>query len=184
MARGRKETSQENIKQCIVLYNELQSYSEVGRQLNLAPNTVKRIVNDKAIIANHSDILQKIAKIKENSNIDLLSKIKSIRYNAIVDDVLSLFTKANMEIEFKQRGMRALIALQGNMFDKGITYQRLELDKRKVDLTERALELKERELNARIENPESFATVTIINDVDEVAAYYKKNGTMEEYARN
>jgi len=100
---------------------------------------------------------------KENND-KLLDIIKSIRYNDIVDNVLSLFTKENMEIEFKERGMRALIALQGNMFDKGMAYEKLQLDKRKVTVSERTLELKEEELQARIDNPEAFATVQIIND--------------------
>ena len=168
MARGRKETPEETKRRCFILYDELQSYSGVGRQLDLAPNTVKSIILNANNIAKYGDLMQQIAKRKQENNDDLIERIKGIRYNEIVGDVLSLFTLKNMRTEMEVRGMRALIALQGNMLDKGMAYEKLVLDKRRIELAERTLELKEQELNARLDNPDAFSNIVIVNDLEEL----------------
>jgi hypothetical protein len=107
--------------------------------------------------------------------------IKSVRYQDIVSDVLSIFTLENLNKEFDARGLRSLIALQGNAFDKGMALEKLELDKRKTVIAERTLTLKEEELNARIENPNAFANVTIVNDANEVSRIINEQRELVAY---
>jgi len=49
---------------------------------------------------------------------------------------------------------------------------------------EKTLELKEQELQARLDNPDAFATVTIINDADEVVKYKRDYQELMEYETN
>jgi hypothetical protein len=155
--------SNEQKDQIVILKKtEHKNNTEISRLLGIDRGTVIKVLKSGWQV--NQQFIDTINENRQIENNNLLEKIKSIRYNDIVTDVLSLFTKKNMEKELDVRGMRSLIALQGNMLDKGMAYERLELEKRKVDIAERMLELKEEELEARINNPDAFATVQIIND--------------------
>jgi hypothetical protein len=128
-----------------------------------------------------SQFLDNYNKDRQENNKTLLDMIKSVRYQDIVSDVLSIFTLENLNKEFDARGLRSLIALQGNAFDKGMALEKLELDKRKTVIAERTLTLKEEELNARIENPNAFANVTIVNDANEVSRIINEQRELVAY---
>ena len=164
MARGRKQTDEKTIRECILLYEELQSYSEVGRRLSLAPNTVKKIVNSDEYLQNNADLLQKYAKLKEKDTNDIIELIKSARYSDIANNIVDIFTKENLIAENNKNGIRNLISLLGNTVDKTMALKRLDIQEKQLELSIRQLELKEQELAARLENPDAFATVQIIND--------------------
>ena len=184
MARGRKNTTDETKRQCFILYDELQSYSAVGRQLKLAPNTVKSIVHNSGLIARFNPLLQEIANIKKDSNDKLLDIIQSSAYKTTTELALGKLDSDTLDFEIGKNGIRSLIALIGNSFDKGIAYDRLQLDKRKVDIAERTLGLKEQELQARILNPEAFTSVTIVNDSSKANEWYEKHGTDKPYLQD
>ncbi len=181
MARGRRNTTDETRKQCFILYDDLQSYSAVGRKLNLAPNTVKNIVTNKDFIAKFNPLLQQIAIIKKDSNEKLLDIIQSTQYKATTELALGKLDSETLDYEIGKNGIRSLIALIGNSFDKGMAYERLQLDERKVDIAERTLTLKETELQARIDNPDAFNEVIIINEANEVARITRERKELEDY---
>ncbi len=183
MARGRRNTTDETKRQCFILYDDLQSYSEVGRRLNLAPNTVKSIVNNRELIAKFNPLLQEIANIKEESNETLLEMLNGTQYSNITKNAMNLLTTENMEKEINTRGIRALITITGISYDKAMAYKRLMIDERKLDIAERTLQLKEQELQARIDNPEAFNNIVIVKDTDEAYTQYQEEMN-ENYVRD
>ena len=157
----------------ILKENEQKNNTEIARLVGVSRASVISVLKSNWTV--NSQFLDTYNKNEQENNAKLLDMIKSIRYKDIVSDGLSMFTKGNMQIEFDMRGMRSIIALVGNSFDKGMAYEKLELDKRKVEIQERTLELKERELEARIENPDAFATVHIVNDAPVHESNYGTN---------
>ena len=146
----------------ILSKQEGKNNTEIAALMGLNRGTIIKVLKSDWTVGQH--FLDTYNKNVQQNNEKLLDMIKSIRYQDIVSDGLSMFSKENMQEEFKMRGLRSIIALVGNSFDKGMALEKLELDKRKVEVAERTLELKEQELKARMENPEAFATVQIIND--------------------
>lgn len=172
-------TNEQKDQIVILKETEHKNNTEIARLTGVNRGTVIKVLQSDHKVGKHFlDTYNK--NVQENNN-KLLDMIKSIRYQDIVSDVLSIFTKDNLQLEFEQRGLRSLIALQGNAFDKGMAYEKLQLDKRKVSIQERTLELKEEELKARIENPDAFATVTIVNDANEIAKYTKDRKELMDY---
>ena len=166
--------SNEQKDQIVILKEtENKNNTQISRLLGIDRGTVIKVLKSGWKV--NQQFINTINENRQIENNNLLEKIKSIRYNDIVTDVLSLFTKENMQNELDVRGMRSLIALQGNMLDKAMAYERLDLEKRKVDIAERTLELKEEELEARINNPDAFATVQIINDAPKEENIYGSN---------
>ena len=155
-------TSQQKDMIVILSENEQLNNVQISAKVGVARASVIKVLKSNWTV--NSQFLDDYNKNRQQNNETLLEMIKSVRYQDIVSDTLSIFTKDNLQLEFDSRGLRSLIALQGNAFDKGMAYERLQLDKRKVDIAERTLELKEQELKARIDNPEAFTSVTIIND--------------------
>ena len=62
--------------------------------------------------------------------------------------------------------------------------KKLDIQQQQLELQIRTLELKEKELNARMDNPEAFVQSIILNDSDQVAEWYRKNGTDKPYSQN
>ena len=102
MPRGRSSTPDHIVRQCFILQEELRTYSAIGRRLNLAPNTVKRILNDKDNIAKYGDLMQEIAKIQEKANNEIIQMIDSNRYSELANNIMDLFTQEALEEELKK----------------------------------------------------------------------------------
>jgi len=183
VARGKRVIPEETKRQCFILYDELQSYSAVGKELDLAPNTVKSTLLRQGNIEKYKPLLHSIAVIKENSNKKLLDILLSDKYKNTTELALGKLDSDTLDFEINKNGIRSLIALIGNSFDKTIAYEKLQLDKRKVDIAERTLELKETELQARIDNPEAFNNIVIVKDTDEIAMQYQEE-SRQDYARD
>jgi hypothetical protein len=83
---------------------------------------------------------------------------------SIANNIVDIFTKENLIEENNKNGIRNLISLLGNTVDKTMALKRLDIQEKQLELSIRQLELKEQELAARLENPDAFATVQIIND--------------------
>lgn len=175
-------SSQQKDMIVILSKNEHLNNVQISAKVGVARASVIKVLKSNWTI--NSQFLDTYNKNVQENNESLLEMIKSVRYQDIVSDVLSIFTLENLKAEFDTRGLRSLIALQGNAFDKGMAYERLDLDKRKVNIAERTLELKEQELQARIDNPDAFAAITIINDSEAVDSWYDKNGTNTAYSKN
>lgn len=164
MSRGRKKTDDKTVRECIVLYQELQNYSAVARHLNVAVNTVKNIMNNDELMQKHSDLLQKYAKEKKKETNDIIELVRSTRYINIANDIVDMLDREGLEQERNKNGIRNLINLLGNTVDKTIKVKELSIKEKQLELSIRQLDLKEREFEARLENPEAFATVQIVND--------------------
>ena len=181
MKKKRTNITPEIKRQIVVLYSDMQSYTAVAKHLNIAINTVKNVWLKKDTDTDLCKIVQSYAKVKKESNESLLEMLVGTQYAAITKNAMDLLTTANMEKEINTRGIKALITITGISYDKTMAYKRLLLDERKVELAERTLELKETELQARIDNPDAFATVTIINDADEVARITRERIELMEH---
>jgi purine-nucleoside phosphorylase len=142
----------------------MQNYSHVAKRLNIAPNTVKNVWLSKDEDEDLQKVVQEVANIKKESNEELLNHIKSSTYANITKNAMDLLTPDNLKLEVEQRGIKGLITLIGNSADKVLAVKDMDLKERAMSIRERELELKEMELKARIENPDAFSTVTIIND--------------------
>jgi len=170
-------------RQIVVLYSDLQNYSTVAKRLDIAVNTVKNVWLKKDTDTDLCKVVQSYAKIKKESNETLLEMLNGSQYANITKNAMDLLTTANMEKEINTRGIKALITITGISYDKTMAYKRLELDTRKVELAERTLELKETELQARIDNPEAFSNIIIVKDTDEIAMKYEEE-SRQDYARD
>lgn len=177
MPRGRKMTDDKTVRECIVLYEELQNYSAVAKRLNIAVNTVKNIVNNDELLQKHSDLMQKYAKVKEKDTNDLIELVKSARYTDIANNIVDMFNRDNLEEERKTNGIRNLISLLGNTVDKTIKIKNLEVRQKELEISLRQLAIKEKELELRISNPELFHTVNIINDAPTIRDEYNEQHT-------
>ena len=79
-----------------------------------------------------------------------------------------------LENELKRGGFRNLTGALKMMVESTKIAVSADFEERRLILQEKTLALKERELNARLENPEAFAQpVVIVDDVDEAEQYYK-----------
>ena len=175
MARGRKQIQEHIIREMFILHSDGMSANEIGERLNKAPNTVLKYLKDETYIAQYGELLQEIEQIHKKSNETIIELVKSTRYSDIANNIVDIFTKANLEEERESNGIRNLISLLGNTIDKTIALKRLDIQDKQLELQVRTLELKEKELEARIENPDAFATVQIINDAPQKETPYGTN---------
>lgn len=145
---------------------EQKTDSAIARIVGVSRGTVIKYLKDNLYIKSkqNEQFVQQYKEIKQNEAKEILDIVRSEKYSTIASNIVDLFDKESLKIERDIRGIRSLTALLGNTIDKTIKLKQLALDERKVDVAERTLELKEQELQARIDNPEAFANVTIIND--------------------
>ena len=165
------------------LHKKGNSVLSISRDMDISRATVTKFVKDKKYTNDPKvdSLLNKMQDIEDKSYETLLEMLESKQYAAITKTAISLLTEENLQNEIDTRGIRSIIALMGNSYDKTLALSRLRLDERKVDIAERTLQLKEQELNARMLNPEAFTSVTIVNDSDKVNEWYKEHGTDKPY---
>ena len=157
----------------ILSKNEGKNNTEIARLVGVNRGSVIKVLKSNWTV--NQQFLDDYNKNEQKNNEELLDIIKSVRYKDIAVDGISIFTKENMQKEFDTRGLRSIIALVGNTLDKGMAYEKLQLERAKLDIQERTLELKEQELQARLDNPDAFATVQIINDAPVEGKQYGAN---------
>lgn len=145
---------------------EQKTDSAIAKLLGVSRTSVTKYCKDNLYIKSkqNKQFVQQYKKIKQDEAKEILDIVRSEKYSTIASDIVNLFDKESLMKERDIRGIRSLTALLGNTIDKTIKLKQLALDERKVDIAERTLELKEQELQARIDNPDAFATVTIVND--------------------
>ena len=159
--------SKEVIDRMVYLKTEEQkSDSAIAKLVGVSRGTVIKYLKNNLYIKSRQNeqFVQQYKEIKQNEAKEILDIVRSERYSTIANDIVDLFDKDSLEKERDVRGIRSLTALLGNTIDKTIALKRLALDERKLNIQERTLQLKEEELKARLENPDAFATVQIIND--------------------
>lgn len=159
--------SKEVIDRMIYLKTEEQKTdTAIARLLGVSRGTVIKYLKDNLYIKSkqNEQFVQQYKEIKQNEAKEILDIVRSEKYSTIAIDIVDLFDKESLKTERDIRGIRSLTALLGNTIDKTIALKRLALDERKVEIQARTLELKEQELKARLDNPDAFATIQIIND--------------------
>ena len=81
--------------------------------------------------------------------------------------------------EIAKGGMRNIVGAYKIIIDTTLSINDMDIKSRQLEVRERELELKEMELKARIDNPDAFTSVTIINDApkpkDEVDYEFQPN---------
>lgn len=145
---------------------EQKSDTAIAKLVGVSRGTVIKYLKDNLYIKSkqNEQFVQQYKEIKQNDAKEILDIIRGEKYSTITSNIIDLFDKESLKNERDTRGIRSLTALLGNTVDKTIALKKLELDERNTLVKEKTLELKEKELNARIENPDAFATVQIIND--------------------
>lgn len=131
-------------KEIIAHYTETQSYRETARAFNIAPNTVKNLVNKNQEVAqictqknieNTKSVLQAMED-KKNDKIDLLDKILKAMNSKL--DNLDMFTN-----------IKDLATAYGIIMDKEIKIKELDnKNKDNQDVIERLDKLLEEQKNA------------------------------------
>jgi|LGOV01.1.fsa_nt_gb hypothetical protein len=167
------------------LHKKGNSILSISRDMGINRATITKFVRDQRYTTNGkvNELLNKMQDIEDKSHETLLEMLESKQYANITKTAISLLTKENLQNEIESRGIRSIIALMGNSYDKTLALSRLHLDTRKVDLAERTLQLKEQELQARIDNPEAFSNIVIVKDTDEIALRYEEEAR-QDYARD
>jgi len=165
--------SKEKINRMIYLKTEeQQTDTAIAKLVGVSRGTVIKYLKDNLYIKSRQNeqFVEQYKEIKKKEAQDILDIVRSEKYSTIASNIVDLFDKEALKTERDTRGLRGLTALLGNTIDKTLELRKLDLAERKMIVAERTLELKEEELRARIDNPEAFASVTIINDANE----YKK----------
>ena len=153
MARGRKQIQEHVIREMFILNSDGMSANDIGKRLNKAPNTVLKYLRDKTYIAQYGELMSEIEQIHKNSNLEIIELVKSTRYSDIANNIVDLFNQENLEKELSKSGIRNLINLLGNTVDKTMAIKKLDIQQQQLELQIRTLELKEKELSARMDNP-------------------------------
>lgn len=159
--------SKEVVDRMVYLKTEEQkSDSAIAKLVGVSRGTVIKYLKNNLYIKSkqNEQFVQQYKDIKEKEANDILGIVRSERYSTIANNIVDLFDKDALIKELDVRGMRNLTALLGNTIDKTIELRKLDIAERKMTVAERTLELKEQELQARIDNPDAFATIQIIND--------------------
>jgi len=146
--------------------NEQKTDSAIAELVGVSRGTVIKYLKNNLYIKSkqNEQFVQQYKEIKQNEAKEILDIVRSEKYSTIASNIVDLFDKESLKTERDTRGIRSLTALLGNTIDKTIELRKLAIAERKIDVAERTLELKEQELKARIDNPEAFTSVTIIND--------------------
>lgn len=175
MPRGRASTNEDTIRKMFILHGENVTPNKIAARLKIAPNTVRKHLADKDNIARYGDLMNEIEQMHSKSNMEVLELVKSVRYSEIANTIVDMLNPTNLEEERKERGLRNHINLLGNVIDKSIKLQNLDIRHKELEISLKQLELKEKEFNARMENPEAFAVVQIVNDAPMVDNNYGTN---------
>lgn len=176
-----------NKQQIWYLYkNEHLSKKAISTKLGYSRNTVIKVLNEEE--PKSAQFLKEIKHIQDEKNKELLELIKND--NRLPDTVNKILNAINnsevIQNEVDKGNIKSLMTVVGVLTDKHIATKRLEQDNKRIALQARQIELKEKELEMRIANPDSFSDVVIINDVDQAKDYYKERELLltEDVSKN
>jgi len=166
-----------DVKEQIWVLHEVRKMnnSDIAHQLGVARNTVIKVLKDRT--NRNAQFMSKIKKVEQESNENLLKMLQEdTRIPKIFNSILNrLMESSNIDDEIGKYGLKSLTNIYGVLADKHLASKKLMIEERAIDVKERTLELKEEELKARIENPDAFATVQIINDAPREDRLYGSN---------
>ena len=165
--------------------NEQMSKSAIATKLGLSRNTVIKVLSSP--LPYNEQLMSEIKEIQDKKNAELLELIKND--NRLPDTVNKILNAINSDevinrVVKENNGLRNLMTVMGVLSDKHIAGKRVEQDERRLNIQERMADIKERELNARLENPDAFTNITIIDDSETASKWYQDKGTNEQYSKN
>ena len=128
--------------------------TKISQQLGVSRGSVIKVLKDESTV--NEQFLKDAERIERKANESLLQMLQNDnRIPSILSKVLNKFDNdESLDKEVDKFGLKSLGTIIGIISDKVI---------------------KASELSARIERPESFSQVTIINDADEVAKYKEQS---------
>jgi len=128
--------------------------TKISQQLGVSRGSVIKVLKDESTV--NEQFLKDAERIERKANESLLQMLQNDnRIPSILSKVLNKFDNdESLDKEIEKFGLKSLGTIIGIISDKVI---------------------KASELSARIERPESFSQVTIINDADEVAKYKEQS---------
>jgi len=128
--------------------------TKISQQLGVSRGSVIKVLKDESTV--NEQFLKDAERIERKANESLLQMLQNDnRIPSILSKVLNKFDNdESLDKEIDKFGLKSLGTIIGIISDKVI---------------------KASELSARIERPESFSQVTIINDADEVAKYKEQS---------
>lgn len=160
------------------------SKTAISKQLGISRPKVIEILKDESYKnLRLIDVVKEIEVKHTESLINILKK--DSRLPATVNKILNAINQDEVIDAMIAKGdLKQLMTVFGVLSDKHFGSKRVEQEERRLAIQDRMAVLKERELNARIENPDAFSTVTILNDSKTITDWYKENGTEQEYHKN
>ena len=160
------------------------SNTAISKQLKISrPKVIEILKDEKYKNLRLVDAVKKIEKESTQSLINILKK--DTRLPATVNKILNAINKDEVIDAMIAKGdLKQLMTVFGILSDKHFGSKRIDQEERRLTIQDRMAVLKERELNARIEHPDAFSTVTIIDDSHKVNDWYNKNGTDKPYKQN
>lgn len=145
--------------------NEHLKNAQIARRLGISRTKVIEVLKQPKY--RNEQLLDSMKEIREEYNQSLLKSLKSDgRTNQIINKILTIVNSdetLNKELQ-KQGGFRNIMGAMKVIVDTTAKAISNDIEERKILVQERTLELKEKELNARLENPEAFVVPVIIND--------------------
>lgn len=159
-----KKLSKEKIEQIFVLYEEMNSMNDVAKALNVSKGVVHKVLNNEQRSHEHERLVNDYKKIREESNNNLIEIMQSNTVDKVVKLAIGKLTSKNMDKDIERGGLGNMYRLVGMFTDKVLSIKDHEIKLKQLSIREKELAIKEKELELRISNPESFATVNIVND--------------------
>jgi DNA-binding XRE family transcriptional regulator len=155
-------------KEKIHLMHSVQKMSklQISQKLGISRNTVIKILKENYTPS--EQLLKDVQKVKDEHNESLIKILRDDdRLPSIVSKILnSIDNEDVIQRLVDTDNIRPLMTVVGVLGDKTIAAKRLKIEEGRLRALEKQVELKERELELRTTNPESFHTVQIINDAD------------------
>jgi hypothetical protein len=158
--------------------------TDIAHSLGISRNSVIKILKEESTVDEQT--FTELKKLEQDNDKQLFKMmISDNRLATIFNTVLTKLTMPqNIDDEIERFGLKSLTNIYGVLADKHLASKRLMIEERALQVKERTLELKEQELQARLDNPDAFATVTIINDADEVVKYTKEYNDLIRHESN
>lgn len=162
---SKQQSTWDKANEALLLYEKLGSMAKVAREMGISKAYVYKLVKKAKETDYGERAVNEFKKAREQANQDIIKRVRSAQYSNVFRQAVNLLEdENNLKHEIESRGIGNIIKLQGNIVDKTVALEELELKKRQMDVKERELAIKEKELELRERNPEAFQEVHIIND--------------------
>lgn len=155
--------------------SEQLSKTEIARRIGISRGSVYNVLNEPMPV--NEQIVNDVKKAREESNKKLLDLLRNDdRMTGVSNKILNAINDTDIidNMKVTPQGLKSLMTVFGIVNDKHIAAKRITLEERRVRATERLADLKEKELEMRMVNPDVFQDVVIIDDAKEAYNHYKE----------